>query len=129
MKKALLVFALTFAAGNVLADDATGFMPWTTIMMNVWAAYDKDHNGMLSMDEVKEMDHKLGGDIPGFEPWFADHYADLDTNHDGVVSVDELHNMMVSKGITDPEVTKTWLRGIGFMPNNQEKPADRAKTN
>lgn len=125
MKKALLVFALTFAAGNVLAEGETGFMPWTTWMKDVWAAYDKNHDGGISMEEMKEMDHVLGQDMVGFSPWFSDHYAELDADKNGIVTIEELHNMMVANKITDAEVTKTWLRGVGFMPFNQEKPADR----
>jgi hypothetical protein len=125
MKKTLLAIALTFAAGTVAAEGETGFMPWTTWMKDVWAAYDMNKDGGLTMDEVKEMDHKLGEDMVGFAPWYMDHYAELDADKNGIVTGEELHAMMVANKMTDAQVTKDWLRGVGFMPFNQEKPGDR----
>jgi EF hand len=125
MKQTLLAIALTFAAGTVAAEGETGFMPWTTWMKDVWAAYDMNKDGGLSMSEVTEMSRKLGEDMVGFQPWYMDHFAKLDTDKDGIVTAEELHAMMEADKMTDAEVVKAWLRGVGFMPFNQEKPGDR----
>ena len=84
MKKTLLALALTVATGGVMAEGI-GFMPWTTWMKDIWSAYDMNKDGALSQDEVAQMQRTLGEDVVGFQPWYMDHYAELDANKDGVV--------------------------------------------
>jgi len=93
-------------------------MPWSNMMKDIWKAYDKNGDGKLSMEEMEEMDHVLGQDVPGFAPWFKDHFSDLDANHDGVVDKKELHNMMVKMSWTDKDMVNGWYKNTGFMPLN-----------
>lgn len=120
MKKTLIAVSLAVAMGTMgtaLAEG--GFMPWTSMMKDIWKAYDENHDGKLSMEEVEAMDHTLGADFQGFMPWMHDHFADLDANHDGVVDKNELHKMMVKMKWTDKMMVNGWFKGAGFMPANQ----------
>lgn len=112
MRKTLLALSMAFAAGV----SAETFMPWTDVMKT----YDANHDGGVSMEETK--DHKLGQTTPGFAPWFADHFAELDTNGDGIVNQDELSKMMHTKQWTDKDMVNFFYKDTGFMPTN---PANR----
>ncbi|HTT07529.1 MAG TPA: EF-hand domain-containing protein [Gammaproteobacteria bacterium] len=119
MKKTLLAVSLAVAMCAMgTASAAGGFMPWSNMMKDIWKAYDKNGDGKLSMEEMEEMDHVLGQDVPGFAPWFKDHFSDLDANHDGVVDKKELHNMMVKMSWTDKDMVNGWYKNTGFMPLN-----------
>ncbi len=119
MKKTLLAVSLAVAMGAMgTASAAGGFMPWSSMMKDIWKAYDKNGDGKLSMEEVEEMDHVLGQDFQGFMPWMKDHFADLDTDHDGTVDKKELHNMMVKMKWTDKDMVNGWYKNTGFMPLN-----------
>lgn len=122
MKQTLFAMAIAFATTGVYAAGETGFMPWTTWRQDIWNAYDSNKDGGLSMDEVKEMNHVLGEDFNGFQPWMTDHFAELDTNKDGIVHQNELHAMMEAHKYTDKQMVNEWYKGLGFMPTN---PANR----
>ncbi len=122
MKKALLAVSLGAMLGATsMVSAAGGFMPWTSMMKDIWKAYDKNGDGKLSMQEVEAMDHTLGQDFQGFMPWMKDHFADLDANHDGVVDKKELHGMMVKMKWTDKDMVNGWYKNTGFMPLNPAK--------
>jgi len=118
----VLTVAIAFAAGGVYAAGETGFMPWSNWRNDVWNAYDSNKDGNMSMDEVKEMNHVLGEDFNGFQPWMVDHFAELDENKDGVVDQHELHMMMMAKKWTDKQLVNEWYKNLGFMVTN---PANR----
>ena len=108
----VLILAVAFAI--VLPAFAQGFMPWTDVMMMA----DTDHDGMTSMEEVKTFnaaDHFIG-----FQPFMIDHYKDLDINKDGMVSMAEV-KMFAKNQMkwSDPEISKMFYKGLGFMPKNQ----------
>lgn len=96
-----------------LGVSAQGFMPWTDVMMEA----DSDGSGGISMQEVKA--YKLGSRFQGFQPWMADHFAEVDLDGDGEVSMFELKKSTMNMGMTDQEVSTGFYRGFGFMPSNQ----------
>ena len=119
MKKILVSVAFAFFAATAYGQ---GFMPWTNWMNDVWNAHDMNHDGALSMDEVKQMNHTLGEDFIGFQPWMNDHFAELDENKDGVVDQHELHMMMMAKKWTSKQMVNEWYKNLGFMPTNPANP-------
>ena len=76
MTRKLIPLALMAVIGGVSAE---GFMPWTKVADMA----DLNDDGMLTMFEVERF--KPVAKFPGFQPWMADHFADLDTNNDGMV--------------------------------------------
>lgn len=113
MKKTLAALALMLAGTTVHAD---GFMPWS----DVARMYDDNNDGMVTMAEVKAMEHVLPKGFAGFQPWFTDHLAELDTNKDGMVSMDEMKAWMAAHAMSDADMSKGFYKGFGFMPNNQK---------
>jgi hypothetical protein len=94
--------------------SAQGFMPWTDVMMMA----DGDHDGMVTMDEVKKFN--AADHFVGFQPFMTDHFKDLDLNKDGMVTMAEVK--MFSKSQmkwSDPEISEMFYKGVGFMPKNQ----------
>ena len=111
MKATLIAVAALLAANLAHAD---GFMPWT----DVAHMYDDNNDGMVSPTEVSAMAHVLGKGFTGFQPWFTDHLAELDTNKDGMVSMDEMKAWMAAHQVSDADMSKGFYKGFGFMPNN-----------
>ena len=112
MKRTLLAFTTLFIAHTAAGE---GFMPWS----DVARMYDDNNDGMVSVAETSAMAHVLGKGFIGFQPWFTDHQAELDTNRDGMVSVDEMKAWMVTHQVSDADMDKGFYKGFGFMPNNQ----------
>ena len=81
MTRKLIPLALMAVVGSVSAE---GFMPWTKVADMA----DLNDDGMLTMFEVERF--KPVAKFPGFQPWMADHFADLDTDNDGMVDSEEL---------------------------------------
>lgn len=77
-------------------------------------AADTDHDGMVSMNEVKEF--PATGEFSGFQPFMADHFIDLDTDGDGMVNVEELKNGIMKMGMSPDEVAKGFRQGFSFAP-------------
>ena len=113
-KVLILALALAVAFAFVLPAFAQGFMPWTDVMMMA----DTNHDGMTSMDEVKKFN--VADHFIGFQPFMIDHYDDLDLNKDGMVSMAEV-KMFAKNQMkwSDPEISKMFYKGLGFMPKNQ----------
>jgi Ca2+-binding EF-hand superfamily protein len=110
-----IAYALLFLGA---AAQAEGFMPWTEIM----AKYDLNHDGGVSMEESRDV--TLAGEFKGFAPWFADHFAKLDTNGDGMVDSVELAKMMKAEKHTDQDMANAFYKDLGFMPTNPETHAN-----
>lgn len=106
--------ATILAAVFAVAASAEGFMPWT----DVFAKADVDADGSLSMQEV--MEHKLGEDFAGFQPWMSDHFAALDTDGSGTVSKAELEAGMHGMNMTDDALSQAFFKQQGFMPKNSQ---------
>lgn len=111
MKRTLIALASLLSAH---VAGAEGFMPWS----DVARMYDDNNDGMVSSAEVSAMAHVLGKGFVGFQPWFTDHLAELDTNKDGMVSMDEMKAWMAAHKMTDADMSKGFYKGFGFMPNN-----------
>ncbi|MCC7120630.1 MAG: hypothetical protein IT493_03640 [Gammaproteobacteria bacterium] len=107
------IIALVLAANAPFAA-AAGFMPWT----DVFARYDANGDGGVSMDEAK--DRKLGESFVGFQPFMVDHFADLDVNADGKVTAEELKAMQQSKAWDDKQMVNQFYKNTGFMATNPE---------
>ncbi len=111
MRSIIIAFALAAAAPFAGAD---GFMPWT----DVFAKYDANGDGGVSMDEAK--DRRLGESFIGFQPFMVDHFAALDADHDGKVSQAELQAMQQSKAWNDKQMVNQFYKNTGFMATNPE---------
>lgn len=111
MKRTMIALASLLIAHTATAD---GFMPWSDVMR----MYDDNNDGMVSGAEVSAMAHVLGKGFVGFQPWFTDHQAALDTNKDGMVSMDEAKAWMASHEVSEDDMSKGFYKGFGFMPNN-----------
>ena len=94
---------------------AEGFMPWA----DVAKMYDDNNDGKVSTTEVKSMEHVLGKGFVGFQPWYSDHFAELDGDKDGTVSMDEMKAWMEAHKMSADDMSKGFYKGFGFMPNNQ----------
>jgi Ca2+-binding EF-hand superfamily protein len=110
MKKLIMCAAVAGLFSG--AAGAEGFMPWT----DVFAKADTNGDGGVSMEEV--MDHKIGEDFAGFQPWMQDHFAALDTNGDGIVMRDELEAGMKSMSMNDEALSRAFFENTGFMPKS-----------
>ena len=93
---------------------AQGFMPWTDVMLMA----DSNKDGKLSMKEVKGF--SAAEHFVGFQPFMADHFADCDVDNDDSVTMFELKSCMKSLGMTDPEASQMFFKGVGFMPRNHQ---------
>jgi hypothetical protein len=107
MKHLTFTFVLSLFA---VAAGAQGFMPWTDVMMMA----DMNHDGELSMDEVKTYNAK--DHFIGFQPFMVDHFKDCDKDDDDAVSMYELKVCTKEMGMTDSETSRVFYKGIGFMP-------------
>ena len=105
----LLVAALTVAG----AASAEGFMPWA----KVTSMADLNEDGMITMFEVERF--KPVAQFPGFQPFMADHFIELDTNNDGMVDAAELEKAKEMLKMNDTEMSQAFMKRQGFMPRNQ----------
>lgn len=112
MKHTLLALGACLLAATASAD---GFMPWN----DVARMYDDNNDGRVSQLEVEAVTPVLGRSFVGFQPWFRDHFAELDGDHDGQVSMTEMKTWMAAHQMSDADMSKGFYRGFGFMPNNQ----------
>jgi hypothetical protein len=110
MKKFTMLLAALFIAGVVHAE---GFMPWT----KVTEMADLNEDGMITMYEVDRF--KPVADFPGFQPFMADHFQQLDTNDDGMIDAAELAKAKEMFKMTDTEMSQAFIKRQGFMPRSQ----------
>ena len=110
MTRILISLALASALSNVSAE---GFMPWTKVV----SMADLNDDGMLTMFEVERF--KPVAKFPGFQPWMADHFVDLDTNGDGMVDNTELAKAKEMFKMDDTAMSQAFFKRQGFMPRNQ----------
>lgn len=112
--KNLSSIAAGLAVGLLLTLPAAaeGFMPWTSAV----AKADLNGDGMLTMFEVERF--KPVTEFPGFQPFMADHFQDLDANHDGMVDQAELERAKDLFGMTDAQMSEAFFKRQGFMPRN-----------
>ena len=105
--------AFLLAAAWIGGVGAEGFMPWT----KVTEMADLNDDGALTMFEVERF--KPFAKFPGFQPWMADHFHDLDVNDDGMVDADELAKAKEMFGMDDTAMSQAFFKRQGFMPRNQ----------
>jgi hypothetical protein len=60
--------------------------------------------------EVMNFNDPLGA--PGFAPFFAAHFSEMDSNSDGMVSMDEMKAAMASMKLSDEMLTAMFNRDI-----------------
>lgn len=108
MKKLTLLLAGLIFAGMVHAE---AFMPWT----KVTGMADLNDDGMLTMFEVERF--KPVAKFPGFQPFMADHFDELDANSDGMVDGAELAKAKEMFKMNDTEMSQAFFKRQGFMPN------------
>ena len=91
------LFVLTAWADDLPAD----FRPWTEV------AHDADVNidGMLTPKEIVHADV----DAPGFRPFLAEHFMDLDTDDDGMISMQEIKTGTERMGMTEQESSEMFF--------------------
>ena len=100
--------------GMVSAVSAEGFMPWTKVTETA----DLNDDGMITMFEVERF--KPVAKFPGFQPWMADHFQDLDANSDGMVDADELMKAKEMFKMDDTAMSQAFIKRQGFMPRNSK---------
>ena len=88
-------------------------MPWTKVAEMA----DLNDDGMLTMFEVERF--KPVAKFPGFQPWMADHFIDLDSNNDGMVDSKELAKAKEMFKMDDTAMSQAFFKRQGFMPRNQ----------
>jgi len=98
---------------TTFANAEGGFMPW----VNVAEMADMNRDGMISVFEVERF--KPASKFPGFQPWMADHFNDLDSNKDGMVDSGELMKAKEMFEMDDTAMSQAFLKRQGFMPRNQ----------
>ena len=111
MTRVITTFALLGMMSVASADG--GFMPWT----KVTDMADLNDDGMLTMFEIERF--KPVAKFPGFQPWMADHFHDLDTNDDGMVDATELAKAKEMFEMDDTALSQAFFKRQGFMPRNQ----------
>jgi EF hand len=109
MKNLTMLLAGLFISGIVQAE---GFMPWTKVATMA----DLNDDGMITMFEVERF--KPVSDFPGFQPFMADHFQDLDTNDDGMIDSNELAQAKEMFKMTDTEISQAFFKRQGFMPRS-----------
>lgn len=115
MKKIIALAAVAAVYTGVV--QAQGFMPWTMAFTEA----DKNNDAGLSMDEIKNMDHKIGENFQGFQPWMMDHFEQCDgPDKDGIVMAAELAACMASMNMDDKALSRAFFEKQGFMPNQQQ---------
>ena len=110
MKNSIFFIVALAFAGTVSAE---GFMPWS----KVTTMADLNDDGMITMFEVERF--KPVAKFPGFQPFMADHFVELDTNNDGMVDAKELEKAKEMLKMNDTEMSQAFLKRQGFMPRNQ----------
>ena len=110
MKNLTVLIAGLIFAGGVSAE---GFMPWN----KVTAMADLNDDGMITMFEVERF--KPVAKFPGFQPFMADHFIELDTNEDGMVDAAELAKAKEMFKMNDTEMSQAFLKRQGFMPRGK----------
>lgn len=110
MKRIFLPLGLLLFVSNTSAE---GFMPWTKVAEMA----DLNDDGMLTMFEVERF--KPVAKFPGFQPWMADHFIDLDSNNDGMVDSKELAKAKEMFKMDDTAMSQAFFKRQGFMPRNQ----------
>lgn len=110
MTRTLIGLAMVGTVGLVSAE---GFMPWTKVADMA----DLNDDGMLTMFEVERF--KPVAKFPGFQPWMADHFNDLDTNSDGMVDSEELAKAKEMFKMDDTAMSQAFFKRQGFMPRNK----------
>jgi hypothetical protein len=73
---------------------------------------------MVMMFEIEPF--KPVRNYPGFQPFMADHFQDLDTNDDGIVDGDELAQAKEMFKMTGTEMSQAFLKRQGFMPRSAQ---------
>ena len=111
MKNLTLLLASLLISGVV---QAQGFMPWTKVTETA----DLNDDGMITMFEVERF--KPVRDYPGFQPFMADHFQELDANDDGMVDAEELAKAKEMFKMTDTEMSQAFLKRQGFMPRSAQ---------
>ena len=112
-KMAVVLFTSLFGISLSASAQEGGFMPWTDVMMEA----DADKSGGVSMSEIKN--YRLGERFQGFQPWMADHFAELDADGNGEINLTELKSASMKMKMSDAELSSGFYRGFGFMPGNQ----------
>ncbi|MEM7469618.1 MAG: hypothetical protein AAF387_22435 [Pseudomonadota bacterium] len=107
------IFTSLALLGFVTTVSAEGFMPWT----KVTEMADLNDDGMITMFEVERF--KPVAKFPGFQPWMADHFNDLDANNDGMVDATELAKAKEMFDMDDTALSQAFFKRQGFMPRNQ----------
>ena len=111
MKRSITFTLLLLFISSAQAE--VGFMPWT----DVAEMADMNSDGMISVFEVESF--KPASKFPGFQPWMADHFNDLDSNKDGMVDADELMKAKDMFKMDDTAMSQAFIKRQGFMPRNQ----------
>lgn len=92
--------------------QAEGFMPWT----QATEMADLNDDGMITVFEIERF--KPVADFPGFQPFMADHYKQLDGNDDGMIDAAELARAKETLNMTDTEMSQAFFKRQGFMPRS-----------
>ena len=100
--------------GMAAAVSAQGFMPW----QKVTNMADLNDDGMITMFEVERF--KPVAKFPGFQPWMADHFHDLDVNSDGMVDAEELAKAKEMFKMDDTAMSQAFFKRQGFMPRGSK---------
>jgi len=114
MKKSNAVVSTILLAGVIVGASADGFAPWTDVMKMA----DTNNDQVLSPTEV--MEFQFAQDYPGFQPFIATHFQQLDANGDGMITFEEAHAQMQVLGMQDDAMNKAFTVGTGFMPWDQK---------
>lgn len=93
------VATLTFTA-PALADD------WNTILMSA----DTNSDGQVDMMEVMNFSDPLGS--PGFKPFLAYNFKEMDTDGDGMVSSEEVKKHCSDMGLSDADILAMFRKNI-----------------
>lgn len=107
MKWLISILFLSLFVLTAWADDLpAGFRPWIEV------AHDADVNtdGMLTPSEIMHADV----DAPGFRPFLAEHFMDLDTNDDEMLSMDEIKTGTKKMGMTERKTSEMFFHKIVY---------------
>lgn len=102
--------ALLFSAGAMAAKP---FLSWTEAILQA----DKDRSESISMKEVTEF--QANDRYPGFRPFMSQNFTTLDANGDGVLTMEEFEAGTKSMGMSDEQVSDSFIKGLDFMPYRQ----------
>lgn len=105
MKWSVMALLMLAAAGH-----AQGAAPaWQVVIEKA----DTDHDGKVSMEEVKVFPHR--SEFLGFQAFMADHFIAFDHDNDGNLTQEELRDGITSIGMDDDQVYNGFLHGFAFM--------------